>query len=117
MADERESVLLKYMAPKQRPCDIYDTQEKSDGSWNLAWYRAIDRACCGLSPLLLGNGIPKRWGTLFDQRRTGTHAETFSPCAARATLVVTKLVKSEVELKEAGPQSPGDAHLISVIRS
>jgi hypothetical protein len=106
MADERESVLLKYMASRQQPCDIYDQREKSDASWYLAWHRAIDLACGGLSPLLLGNGIDQRWGTLFDQRRTGSHAETLHPCAARATPAVTMLVRSEVELKEAGPQSP-----------
>jgi hypothetical protein len=94
------------MASKQQPYDIYDQQEKSDASWYLAWHRAIDLACGGLSPLLLGNGIDQRWGTLFDQRRTGNHAETLHPWAARATPAVTMLVRSEVELKEAGPQSP-----------
>jgi hypothetical protein len=72
------------------------------------WHGTVpfDLACGGLSPLLLGNGIDNRWGTLFDQRRTGSHAETLHPCAARATPAVTMLVRSEVELKEAGPQSP-----------
>jgi len=43
---------------------------------------------------------------LFDQRGTGSHAETFNPCAARATLVVTKLVKSEVESQRGWTAKP-----------
>jgi hypothetical protein len=100
------------------PCFMTSRKSLIDlGVWHAIVPLVPSHHACGLSPPVLGNGIHQRWGTLFDQRRTGSHAETLNPCAARATPVVTTLVKSEVELKEAGPQSPCLDHLINFIRS